>query len=124
MIQPIEDKLPHGLRQNGRALPRGADDLMSVPALQHIGSTAHDFVDQSTAQMPPVVFPSPGDDKVYAVYADAEPYHRIQPHVYFRAPLVTSAAPWGGTAIGTQSVFTLPNDICALTQTHLHDLRW
>lgn len=85
-----------GLLQNGGALPRDADNFVSVPALQHVDSAAHDFVDQHTVEVPPGGFPSLSGDNVHAAYAGAKPYHCVQPHVDIRALLVDAASACGG----------------------------
>ncbi|CAM9464106.1 unnamed protein product [Sphacelaria rigidula] len=125
MIQLIVDKLRPGLLENGRAVPRRADGVVSMPALQHVGRAADDFVDQHTVRVPPGGFLSlsPGADNVYAAYAQAEPHQRVQPYIDFRALLMRAAAAGGRSASDVQGLSYSPEHICALARADLRHLR-
>lgn len=62
MIHPVSDKLRSGLLENGGALPRFVDGVVSIIALQHVDSAAHDVVDQHTMRVRPGGVPPPSLD--------------------------------------------------------------
>ncbi|CAM9816982.1 unnamed protein product [Ectocarpus sp. 6 AP-2014] len=79
MLAPIAERLHPWLRENEGRLPRDADGVVSLPALQHLGAHAHEFPDEHSVKFPTESFPSPPPssatdvvvDNIYAVYADA-----------------------------------------------------
>lgn len=127
MIQPVADRLRPGLLEEGGVLPRGADGVVSLPALQHLGSAAHDFVDQHTVRVPPRAFPSLSGcreaDNIYAAYYEAEPGRRVQPHLDFRALLRRAAAARGGSAGDAEDASDWRKYVSDLAQDKLRELR-
>ncbi|CAN0357088.1 unnamed protein product [Ectocarpus sp. 6 AP-2014] len=124
MLAPIAERLHPWLLENEGRLPRDADGVVSLPALQHLGAHAHEFPDEHSVKFPTESFPSPPPssatdvvvDNIYAVYADANFSLPAQPHVNFGALLQRSAR--SATAeVGDTS--SLSKRFCTLAENQL-----
>ncbi|CAN0087981.1 unnamed protein product, partial [Ectocarpus sp. 13 AM-2016] len=127
MLAPIAERLHPWLLENEGRLPRDADGVVSLPALQHLGAHAHEFPDEHSVKLPTESFPSPPPssatdvvvDNIYAVYADANFSLPAQPHVNFGALLQRSAR--SATAeVGDTS--SLSKRFCTLAENQLISL--